>query len=79
MSQEAKLMGFVRRSRNGGAIKLSIADEAFRTAERYKSADGTEYVGMIINLNKLRTLLTGEQEVTAINQLVNDPTPELSA
>ncbi|MFW3146178.1 MAG: hypothetical protein ACMUIE_05150 [Thermoplasmatota archaeon] len=72
MVVESKLMGFVRRSRNGGAIKVSIAQDAFDSAQRYRSADGTEYVGMIINLNKLRCLLTGEQEVTAVNQLVGD-------
>ena len=73
MVVESRLMGFVRRSRNGGAIKLSIANEAFSTAEKYQSSDGTEYVGMVINLNKLRNLLTGEQEVTAISQLVEAP------
>lgn len=79
MVVETRLMGYVRRSRNGGAIKLSVARDAFTNAEKYKSADGTEYVGMIINLNKLRNLLTGEQEVTAINQLVEGPTPDASA
>ena len=69
MVVESKLMGFVRRSRNGGAIKLSIAQSAFDSAKRYRSADGTEYVGMIINLNKLRNLLTGEQEVTSVSQI----------
>jgi hypothetical protein len=78
MVVESRLMGYVRRSRNGGAIKLSVARDAFSHAERYKSADGTEYVGMIINLNKLRNLLTGEQEVTAINQLVDDSNPKAS-
>jgi hypothetical protein len=78
MVVETRLMGYVRRSRNGGAIKLSVARDAFSHAERYKGADGTEYVGMIINLNKLRNLLRGEQEVTAINQLVEGPTPEAS-
>ena len=76
---ESRLMGFVRRSRNGGAIKLSIANDAFNEADKYTSSDGTEYVGMIINLNKLRTLLTGEQEVTAINQLVDtQSSPKIS-
>ncbi len=72
MVVESRLMGFVRRSRNGGAIKLSIAQNAFDDARKYRSADGTEYVGMIINLNKLRCLLTGEQEVTAVNQIWED-------
>ncbi|MBN1389033.1 MAG: hypothetical protein JXA22_00140 [Candidatus Thermoplasmatota archaeon] len=78
MVVESRLMGFVRRSRNGGAIKLSIARDAFSSAEKYQSSDGTEYVGMVINLNKLRSLLTGEQEVTAISQLVEAPAQNAS-
>jgi hypothetical protein len=76
MTTESKLMGFVRRSRNGGALKLSVNQNAFDTAEKYKTSDGTEYVGMIINLNRLRNLLNGEQEVTAINQIVDSAAPE---
>ncbi len=76
MTTETKLMGFVRRSNNGGALKLSVSQNAFETAERYVTSDGTEYVGMIINLNRLRNLLSGEQEVTAISQIVDGPAPE---
>lgn len=75
MPTESRLMGFVRRSNNGGALKLSVNQNAFQEAERYSSADGTEYVGMIINLNRLRNLLSGEQEVTAISQIVGDDGP----
>ena len=76
MTTESKLMGFVRRSRNGGALKVSVNQNAFESAERYHTSDGTEYVGMIINLNRLRNLLNGEQEVTAINQIVDGHAPE---
>jgi len=79
MRTESKLMGFVRRSRNGGALKVSVAQSAFDSAKRYKTSDGTEYVGMIINLNKLRSLLSGEQEVTSISQIVEGPSSEGSA
>ncbi len=69
-------MGFVRRSRNGGALKVSVNQNAFESAEKYQTSDGTEYVGMIINLNRLRNLLNGEQEVTAINQIVESAPQE---
>lgn len=69
MTNETKLMGYVRRSNNGGAIKVSISENAFSDARKYESANGERYVGMIINLNKLRGLLTGERDVTSISQL----------
>lgn len=68
-------MGFVRRSNNGGALKLSVSQKAFEGADRYVTSDGTEYVGMIINLNRLRNILNGEQEVTAISQLTGEDSP----
>lgn len=71
-------MGYVRRSNNGGALKVSVSEDAFEKAQRYQTQDGKSYVGMIINLNKLRNLLAGEQEVTNISQLVEAPTEEAS-
>ena len=76
MSVRTDLMGYVRRSNNGGALKVSIDQEAFQKAQSYQTSDGRSYVGMIINLTKLRNLLLGEQEVTAINQLVDMPDQE---
>jgi len=72
MNNETKLMGYVRRSNNGGAIKVSISEQAFAGAKRYEGANGEKYVGMIINLNKLRGLLSGEKDVTAISQLASE-------
>jgi len=76
MTNESKLMGYVRRSNNGGALKVSVSENAFSDAKKYQSANGERYVGMIINLNKLRSLLSGEKDVTAISQIVADPAPE---
>ena len=70
MSTRNDLMGYVRRSNNGGAIKVSVDQDAFNKAERYEGADGKSYVSMVINLTKLRSLLLGEQEVTSISQLI---------
>ena len=78
MTTETKLMGFVRRSNNGGALKLSVNQKAFEGAEKYVTSDGTEYVGMIINLNRLRNILNGEQEVTSISQLSGEVSEEAS-
>ena len=79
MVVKSNLMGFVRRSNNGGALKVSVSKDAFESANRYTSADGTEYVGMIIRLNRLRNILSGEQEVTNICQLLEDGQSEAAS
>ena len=66
---EAELMGYVRRSKKGGALNVSVSTDAFARAERYQTQDGKEYVGMIINLSSVQDLLEGRKEVTGISQI----------
>lgn len=66
---ENELMGFARLSKNGGAVKLNISAEAFSKAQRYQSRDGKEFVSMIINLDRLSQLISGEKEVVAVVQI----------
>ena len=69
--QESELIGYVRRSNAGGAIKINICASAFDKARRYVSQDGNEYVGLVISADKLRMILNGEREVTSVCQLVD--------
>ena len=68
---ESQLVGYVRKSNNGGALKLSIDAEAFANAERYKSQDGREFVALIVNADKVGQILEGQREVTSLCQLVD--------
>lgn len=67
---ESQLIGYVRKSNNGGALKMSIDAEAFTKAERYKSQDGREFVQLIANADKIGQILEGDREVTSLCQLV---------
>ena len=67
---ESQLVGYVRKSRGGGALKMSIDAEAFAKAERYKSQDGREFVSLIANVDKVSQILKGDREVTSLCQLV---------
>ncbi|MCK5309447.1 MAG: hypothetical protein KAJ64_02260 [Thermoplasmata archaeon] len=67
---ESQLVGYVRKSRGGGALKMSIDAEAFAKAERYKSQDGREFVSLIANVDKISQILEGDREVTSLCQLV---------
>ena len=67
---DSELVGYVRRSNAGGALKINICANAFEKARRYVSADGNEYVGLVISLDKIRAVIDGEREVTSVCQLV---------
>jgi len=72
MSTDSKLVGYVRKSKNGGALKLSIDSAAFSEAERYSSSDGREFVSLIANLDKIQEIVEGEREVTSLCQIVDN-------
>ena len=62
------LVGWARRSRAGGALKLSLHAEAVTNCHSYTTADGTAYVPLVISIAALRRVLDGEQAVTTISQ-----------
>ena len=69
---KSELLGYVRRSNNGKALKLSVNAEAFNKAERYTTQDGQEYVAMIIRLDSIYQLIEGQKDVTNITQILNN-------
>ena len=70
MSQ-SQLVGYVRKSRKGGALRLSIDTRAFANAERYVCQDGREFVNLVVNADKVTQILGGQREVTSLCQLTN--------
>lgn len=68
-------IGYARKSKSGKALKLDISMDAFLTAERYKTKENKEYVGLLVNMNKLMDILEGKREVTSVNQVENSKEP----
>ena len=68
---KSNLVGYVRRSNAGGAIKVSINGDAFSDCETYVTSDGREYVPLVISLNALNKVLNGERVVTTISQIID--------
>lgn len=66
---KSNLVGYVRRSNAGGAIKVSINSDAFSDCDTYVTSDGQEYVPLVISLNALNKVLNGERVVTTISQI----------
>lgn len=66
---KSELVGFVRMSRTGNAVKVSISKEAFDNARSYLSQNGEEFVPLVISLSHLECLISGEKEVTSISQI----------
>ena len=54
------LIGWARRSRAGGTMKLSLHTEAVTNCHSYTTADGTAYVPMVIRIAALRRVLDGD-------------------
>lgn len=68
---KANLVGYVRKSNAGGAIKVSINNDAIAECETYVTSDGQEYVPLVISLNALMKVLNGERVVTTISQIID--------
>ena len=63
------LVGYVRKSNAGGALKISINNDAFSDCSTYVTSDGQTYVQLVISLNSLTGVIEGNRAVTAINHL----------
>ena len=48
------LVGYVRRSNAGGALKLSINTAAFADCSTYMTSDGQSYVPLVISMSALQ-------------------------
>tara|TARA_X000001036_G_C20089287_1_gene566417 strand:- start:39 stop:293 length:255 start_codon:yes stop_codon:yes gene_type:complete len=71
VESKTNLVGYVRKSNAGGAVKVSINTEAFTECETYVTSDGQEYVPLIISVNALNKVLDGERVVTTISQMID--------
>ena len=65
------LVGYVRRSGAGGALKVSIDTEAIQACSTYTTSDGRAYAPLVISRRALQRVLDGERAVTTISQLVD--------
>lgn len=65
------LVGYVRKSNAGGALKISINNDAFSDCSTYVTSDGQTYVPLVISLNALNRVIEGERAVTTISQMLD--------
>jgi hypothetical protein len=66
------LIGYIRKSNNGGALRINLDYEALEHAEKYETKDGRQYVGLVANLAKIGEIMDGTREVTSVCQLIGD-------
>ena len=66
--QNTTLVGWARQSQAGGALKISLHQEAIGNCHTYPTAHGTEYVPLVISIAALRRVLEGQQTVTTVSQ-----------
>ena len=65
------LVGYVRRSNAGGALKVSVNTAALEDCRTYTTSDGQTYIPLVISLNALDRVLSGQRAVTTITQLAD--------
>ena len=70
MTIESRLVGYARKSKEGGAIKISIDVEAFSESEKTLTDDGREFVSLVMNADKIQEIINGDREVTSVCQIV---------
>ena len=71
IENKSNLVGYVRKSNAGGAIKVSINSDALSDCNTYVTSDGQEYIPLVISLNALNKVLNGERVVTTISQIID--------
>ena len=65
------LVGFVRKTNAGKALKLSINTSSFADCATYVTSDGQTYVQLVVSLNSISSVIEGNRAVTAINHLLD--------
>ena len=64
------LVGYVRKSNAGGALKVSVNTSAFSDCNPYTTSDGQTYVPLVISMAALLRVMEGERAVTTISHLI---------
>jgi len=72
MTTKSQLVGYVRMTKNGGALRMSIDADAFANAQRFAAKDGRQFVSLVANADKVSQILGGEREVTSLCQLIDE-------
>ena len=67
--EDSKLVGYARRSNQGGAVKISINVDAMKDCETYTTSDGQTYIPLVISMNALEKVIRGERTVTTVSQI----------
>lgn len=62
-------VGYIRKSRSGKALKVTLIVNNIDNAVGYEGKDGAWYVGALINMSKLLDLLEGRRGVITINHV----------
>lgn len=69
---KSELVGYIKKSDSGKALKINILKSALDKANITKGMDGTEYVSLIMNLDKIKRIIGDEHEVTSVCQLIDE-------
>lgn len=65
----SELVGFMKKSDTGRSMKINLSMEAIESCETYEGMDGSKFIELVINFDRVRQVMRGEREVTSICQV----------
>ena len=68
--EKALLIGYARKADDKYIVKLSINKQAFDDSEVFTTSDGQQYVSLAIGIRQIERILSGEQSVCTISQII---------
>ena len=71
--ESSRLVGYVRRSKSGHGLRVSINLEAVQSCHTYEISDGQCYVPLALSVAAPQRVLNGKRTVTTISQLALMP------
>ena len=68
----SKLIGFVRKTKNGKCLRLNLSKEALDNAETYETSKGETFISILVNLDGVMELIAEEREFITATQIVDE-------
>jgi hypothetical protein len=66
------LVGYIRKANSGTQLKVSINVQAFKDCAIYTTADGQQYVSLVMPLPAVNRVISGERAVSTLSQIIED-------
>jgi len=64
--EKSMLVGYLRKSKNGMSITISIDMKALKEIGNFYSNNGKDFITLISNTNKVEEVINGDRQVVSV-------------